>query len=59
MKKFIAQLRDGSYINIPADTMEVEREDWLTVYADKRLVAIVDVDCLVSAHLSGEKEFSK
>lgn len=59
MKKFIAQLRDGSYINIPADTMEVERENWLAVYADKRLVAIVDVDCLVSAHLSSEKEFSK
>ena len=52
--KFIAQLRDGSYINIPADGVEKE-ESMLLVYQNKRLVALVDIDCLVSAHLSGEK----
>lgn len=52
--RFIAQLRDGSYINIPADGMERE-ESVLLVYENKRLVAVVDIDCAVSAHLSGEK----
>lgn len=50
--RFIAQLRDGSYINIPADGVEKE-ESILLVYQNKRLVALVDIDCLVSAHLSG------
>lgn len=54
MKRFIAQLRDGSFINIPADSMAKE-ESTLLVYADNRLVAVVDIDCTVSAHLSGEK----
>lgn len=54
MKRFISQLRDGSFINIPADTMEVEKDSILVVYAEKKLVAIVDIDCMVSAHLSGE-----
>lgn len=50
--KFIAQLRDGSYINIPADGMEKE-ESVLLVYENRKLVAIVDMDCMVSAYLSG------
>lgn len=52
--RFIAQIRDGSFINIPADSM-VKEESALLVYENKKLVAFVDIDCAVSAHLSGEK----
>ena len=52
MKRFIATLRDGSYINIPADTMKLQGESYLFAYANGELVGYIDIDCAVSAHIS-------
>lgn len=50
MMRFVAQLNDGSFINTFADRMEVN-ENMLYVYADKQLVALVEVTALIAAHL--------
>ncbi len=49
--RFIACLNDGRHINIQADRM-AENEDMLRVYADERMVAVVDVAAVVCAYLS-------
>ena len=51
MKRFIAQLNDGSYINIAADKMELA-ENNLLVYAAGKLVAYVDCSVVLTAHLN-------
>lgn len=52
MKRFIAQLNDGSYINIKADSMELQGESNIFVYDNGKMVCYVDIDCTVSAHIS-------
>lgn len=54
MKKFIAQLNGGNFINIRADEMRMEN-DAITVYCCGKLVAFIDTSVVLSAHLS-EKE---
>ena len=51
MRRFIAQLNDMSYINIPADRMELN-DDMIRVWAGSNLVAMVDISCVISAHIS-------
>ena len=51
MKMFFAQLSDKSYINIPADRMEVN-DNMAYVYDGSQLVALVDVSMILSAHIS-------
>lgn len=51
MKMFFAQLTDKSYINIPADRMEVN-DNMAYVYDGSQLVALVDVSMILSAHIS-------
>ena len=48
---FFAQLSDKSYINIPADRMEVN-DNMAYVYDGSQLVALVDVSMILSAHIS-------
>ena len=49
--RFVAQLNDGSYMNVPADRMDVE-DNFLRAWMDGRLIAIVDTSAVISAHLS-------
>ena len=51
MKRFIATLNDGSFINIPADSMKLEN-DALLVSDGNELVAYVDLSCTLCAHIS-------
>lgn len=51
MKFFFAQLCDKSYISIPADRMEVT-DNMVYIYDGDRLVALVDVSTILSAHIS-------
>jgi hypothetical protein len=48
---FFAQLSDKSYINIPADRMEVT-DNMVYIYDGSQLVALVDVSVILSAHIS-------
>ena len=51
MTKFIAQLNDGSFINIFADEMKMDN-NCITVFKNKSLVAFVDTSVILTAHLS-------
>lgn len=51
MTRFIAQLNDGSFINIPANSMAFDNNSIL-VYHESFLVAYLDVAAVVVAHLS-------
>ena len=51
MKRFIAQLNDGSFINVTADRME-ERSGGIFAYDGEGMVAFVDLDAVVCAHVS-------
>lgn len=55
MKKFTAQLNDGSFINVPATKMEMA-DNALMVYNGSDLVAFVDTSAVLSAHISDRKE---
>lgn len=50
MKRFVAQLNDGSYINVPADTMQI-LDNAILVRCGSELVAYVDLGAIVSAHI--------
>ena len=56
MTRFIAQLTDSSYINVPADKME-KSENMLYAYNGNSLVAVVEITALIVAYLceKGEK----
>lgn len=51
MTKFNVQLINNGHINIYADEMKLE-ESFLAAYQKGKLVAIVDVSIVLSAHLS-------
>lgn len=51
MKRFAAQLNDGSFINTKADRMEI-CENLIYAYDADQLVALVDISAVVSAHIS-------
>lgn len=51
MTRFIAQLNDGSFLNIPADTMQIDGTS-MTVYNGGKLVAYLDMSTVLCAHLS-------
>lgn len=57
MKKLVAQLNDGSYINIPADRMELE-ENCIIVSNAGEMIAVLDVSVVLFAYLS-EKAVTK
>ena len=51
MKKFAATLNDNSFINTSADRMEV-CDNMLYVWDENKLVALVEITAIISAHLS-------
>ena len=50
MKKFIAEVNGGSFINIYADRMEIDG-DFLCAWKNNELVAIIDRSILLMARL--------
>lgn len=57
MKRFTAQLNDMSYINVPADRMELV-DHVLFVWDGRNLVAVAEITAVVTAHISerGDKQ---
>lgn len=53
IKRFCAQLNDGSYINVVADRMEL-KENMLFVYDGPQLVALADISAVISARIGDE-----
>lgn len=52
MKRFVATFNDGSFLNIPADRMEVCDNSFILVWRENEQVAVVDVCGVISAHMS-------
>ena len=50
MKKFVALLNDGSYVNTYADRMEM-KEDLVLVWWEDDLVAILDISVVLVARM--------
>lgn len=55
MKRFTATLNDMSFINIPADRMELV-DNMLRVYDGRELVAITDISAIITAHVGERNE---
>lgn len=55
MRKFIAQLNGGDYVNIPADEMKLQDGE-ITVYRNGELVAYLDTGVVLVAHISDKPE---
>ena len=55
MKRFIALLNDGSFVNVPATRMEIV-DDSIRVWDGGDLVAYLDVGVVLSAHMSERKQ---
>lgn len=57
MKRFVATLNDGSFINVPATRMVLDEENnALIVLNDNELVVYVDTSAVISAHIGERKE---
>ena len=57
MKRFIAILNDGSFVNVPATRMEI-LEDNIMAYNGNELVAYADIGFTLAAHISDRKDDS-
>lgn len=55
MKRFTATLNDMSFINVPADRMELV-DNMLRVYDGRELVAITDISAIITAHVGERNE---
>lgn len=55
MKRFIAILNDGSFINVPATRMEMT-EDSIIAYDGKEIVAYADIGFALAARIEDRKE---
>lgn len=57
MKKLVVNFRDGNYLNVEADKLEVSKNDenLILAYKDENLVAAVDMSCTLSLYLSEVK----
>ena len=51
----IIRLKDGEYINLPADSIYL-KFGWVTVWKGDSLIALAKADEVVTAHLSEKKE---
>lgn len=57
MKRFVATLNDGSFINVPATRMVIDDEKCaIVVFCDNELVAFVDTGAVISAHIGERKD---
>lgn len=50
MTYFMTTLSDGSYMNIPADRMDL-KDNMLLVWNGEQLVAAVDISCVMHARI--------
>ena len=50
MKRFVAQLNDGSFVNVPADKMEIV-DNAIHVRCGQELVGYIDTSCVLMARL--------
>ena len=50
MARFVANINDGSYINLSATKMDI-KEDMIYVYNEDRLVALVDNSVILTARI--------
>ena len=57
MKRFIATLNDGSFINVPATRMEIT-EDRITAYDGNDVVAYADIGFTLAARIDDRKDES-
>ena len=55
MKRFVAQLNDTSFVNVPADRMEIV-DNAIHVYDGLALVVYLDVSCVLVARLDDRGE---
>jgi hypothetical protein len=55
MKRFIAIMNDGSFINIPATSMKIE-DNAIIVSNGNDVVAYVDLSFALCAHISDRKD---
>lgn len=55
MKRFIAILNDGSFINVPATKMDI-KEDNIVAYSGNDIVAYADIGFTLAAHISDRKD---
>ena len=53
IKRFYAQLNDGSFIHVIADRMEL-KENMLFVYDGPELVALADISAVISARVGDD-----
>lgn len=57
MKRFVAALNDGSFINIPATRMTIDNErNAIIVWDGNELVSYVETSAVISAHIGERKE---
>lgn len=54
MKKVVIHLKDGNYVNVEADTIEIEKGN-VIVKNGEDIVAITKIKELVSCHMSIQK----
>ena len=55
MKRFIAILNDGSFVNVPATRMEIQGDE-IIAYEDDQVVAYADKGFTLVAHIGDRKE---
>ena len=58
MKRFIATLNDGSFINVPATRMEITAGESIFVYNDDDLVSYVAIGFALAARIEDRKDDS-
>ena len=56
MKRFVANLNDGSFVNVTADRMQIQ-DNGIFVYCGQEPVAYLDISCVLMARLdeNGDK----
>ena len=55
MKRFIAIMNDGSFINVPATRMEI-KDDSIMAYNGNEVVCYADIGFVLAAHMSDRKD---
>ncbi len=55
MKRFIAILNDGSFVNVPATRMEIN-DTSIIAYDGDKIVAYTDMGFTLTAHISDRKD---
>ena len=57
MKRFVAIMNDGSFINLPATRMEMDKDsNAIIVFDGNELVAYMDTSAVITAHIGERKE---